>query len=103
MSIMIIGGAIQSRSVIQFYYNGGKAPGIRLVEPYMVAYNEAGNLCLSAWFLGGVSGSQEGHGWREYLMSEISSLSVLPRQFVPPRVGYNPTGGQKFYNVQCAV
>jgi hypothetical protein len=103
MSVIVIGGAIQSRSLIQFQYNLGADPGPRLVEPHMIAYNEAGNLSLSAWFLGGESASQKGQGWREYLLSGISGVTVLRQQFAAPRPGYNPTGGKKFHSVQCAV
>ena len=103
MSVIVIGGAIQSRSLIQFQYNLGADPGPRLVEPHMIAYNEAENLSLSAWFLGGESASQKGQGWREYLLSGISGVTVLRQQFSAPRPGYNPTGGKKFHNVQCAL
>jgi hypothetical protein len=76
---------------------------MRVVEPYMIAYTQAGSLALSAWFLSGASESQVGQGWRNYLLESISNISVLPRNFTPPRVGYNPTGGKKYYNIQCAV
>lgn len=68
----------------------------------MVAYNQAGHLALSAWFLGGASISNEGQGWREYLLDGISGVSVLPQRFTP-RPGYNPSGGKSFHNVQCAT
>jgi hypothetical protein len=103
MSVLIISGAIKSRNLIQFQYSGGNNPGLRLVEPYMLACNQAGHLALNAWFLGGESESQAGQGWREYLLTEIQSAIILPQLFSPPRPGYNPTGGKKFYNVQAAV
>jgi hypothetical protein len=96
-------GAIRFRNLVQFYYNGDDAPGPRLVEPHMVAYTTADNLVLSAWFLGGTSESQEGQGWREYLLSEMTNVVTLPQQFAGPRAGYNPTGGRKFCNVQCRL
>jgi predicted DNA-binding transcriptional regulator YafY len=95
--------AIQSRNLVQFYYSGDEAPGPRLVEPHMVAYNSGGHLALSAWFLGGASESREGQGWREYLLSEIANLNVLPQQFSGPRPGYRRDGGKIFQNVQCAL
>jgi len=49
-------------------------PGVRVVEPHMIATNEAENLVLSGWFVGGASGSQEGPGWREYLFSGITNM-----------------------------
>jgi hypothetical protein len=95
--------AIQGRNLIQFYYAGDKVPGMRVVEPHMVAYNEAENLSLSAWYLSGASESQRGPGWREYLLESISQLTVLQRTFAQARPGYKPDGGKKFHNVQCAV
>jgi hypothetical protein len=103
MSISVIAVAIQNRKQITFQYSLGKDPGPRLVEPHMIAYNRAGHLALSAWFLGGSSESAQGQGWREYLLSGISGVTVLPRQFASARPGYDPTGGKSFHNVQCAV
>jgi hypothetical protein len=95
--------AIQSKNHVQFYYSGDKTPGIRMVEPHMVAYNEADNLALSAWFLGGASESQKGQGWREYLLEHISNVIVLPQTFSQARPGYRSDGGKTFHNVQCTV
>jgi hypothetical protein len=103
MSVTAIGAAIQGRSLISFQYSLGKDPGPRLVEPHMVAYNHAGHLALSAWFLGGNSESQEGQCWREYLLSGISNVTILHQQFATPRPGYNRSGGKAFHNIQCAV
>ena len=74
-----------------------------LPHSYMIAYNHAGHLALSAWFLGGSTESQEGQGWREYLLSGISNVTVLRQQFATPRPGYNPSGGRAFHSIQCAV
>ena len=103
MSIVdVLYSAIRSKSVVQFYYSADKAPGIRMVEPHMIAYNRKDNLALSGWFLGGASESGT-QGWREYLIAEISSVSVLGTQFAGPRPGYRPDGGKTFHNVQCAI
>jgi predicted DNA-binding transcriptional regulator YafY len=90
--------AIKEKRLIQFYYDGGT----RVVEPHMVAENEAGHYSLSAWFVRGYS-SSGGQGWREYLLSGISSLAVLDEVFSGPRPGYNPSGGKKFPNVICRL
>ncbi len=103
MSVTIISAAIKGRNQITFQYNLGNSPGPRLVEPYMVGYNQAGHLALSAWFLGGNSESQEGQGWREYLLDGMSNITMLNQRFTPPRPNYNPTGGKMFRSVQCAV
>lgn len=103
MSVLVVSQAIGSHHLVQFHYSLGNMPGIRIVEPHMVAYNEAENLALSGWFVGGASESQEGPGWRDYLFSGITNAIVLPQTFSGPRPGYNPTGGKKFHNVQCAI
>jgi predicted DNA-binding transcriptional regulator YafY len=103
MNQATICSAIRSRNLIQFYYTGDATPGLRTVQPHMVAYNSAGHLALSAWFLGGASESLEGQGWREYLLSEMSNIAVLPKTFTGTRPGYRPDGGKRFKNVQCAL
>jgi predicted DNA-binding transcriptional regulator YafY len=95
--------AICSNKVIQFYYSLGDDPGLRIVEPHMVAYTTANHLSLSAWYLRGRSESREGQGWRDYLISGISRITILDETFAGPRRGYNPSGGKKFHNVQCAL
>ena len=105
MSANLICQAINSKPphLIQFYYTGEAEHGIRIVEPHMVADNTAGHLALSAWFTGGVSGSGEGQGWREYLLDSIGAVTVLKETFAGTRPGYKPDGGKSFQNVQCAL
>jgi hypothetical protein len=95
--------AIASRNLIEINYIGNKAPGMRIVEPHMVAYNEANNLALSAWYLSGESESRRGPGWREYLLTDIANVTILPQTFAGPRPGYKPGGGKTFHNVQCEL
>jgi hypothetical protein len=95
--------AIRSRSIVQFEYFGDKTAGPRTVEPHMVAYNAKGKLALSAWYLGGASESQEGQGWREYVLSSMIKVTILDEKFDGPRPGYQPFGGKPFRNVQCGL
>jgi predicted DNA-binding transcriptional regulator YafY len=95
--------AIKNKNIIQFYYNHPKHPGRRTVEPHMVADNEAEHRVLSAWLLHGGSESTEGQGWREYLLSEMSNIIILPDTFDRPRPYYKHDGGKKYHNVQCAL
>jgi WYL domain len=99
----VICDAIAIRHLIQFYYVGDDAPGLRLVEPHMVAYSLAGNLVLSAWFLGGASESQEGRWWREYRLDAMSQIKIMDQTFAGPRQGYNPNGGPKLRNIRCRL
>jgi len=94
--------AIGSMNLVRFYYDDA-APGYRIVEPHMVAYNQKDNLILSAWFLYGESASNEGPGWREYLLEKVSNVTILDERFTQLRPGYKSDGGKKFHNVQCAV
>ena len=91
--------AIKQKRLVQFMYEGGN----RTIEPHMVATNEAGHRALSAWFVSGLSSSGEGPGWREYLLSDIGSVSILGQSFAGPRPGYKSDGGKKFHNVTCAL
>jgi predicted DNA-binding transcriptional regulator YafY len=103
MSAAILCNAIGCRHLVQFHYSGDEAPGIRLVEPHMVAYNKDEKLVLSAWFLGGASESQTGQGWRVYSLAEISQIAELEQRFSGPRHGYRPDGGKSFHNVVCGI
>src|SRR5208282_1759219 len=73
----VICAAIRSRNLIQFNYTGDLAPGLRIVEPYMIAYTRADHLALNAWFLTGASESEEGPGWRTYRLDSVDSVTVL--------------------------
>ncbi len=96
----LICSAIQGRHLIQIYYID-PAPGYRVIEPYTLGYNRADHLMLNGWFLGGESASQEGPGYRDYLLEKISSLDILNEHFQEPKPGYVPMGGKKFRSVVC--
>lgn len=87
--------AIHERRLVQFSYRGGR----RLVEPHMVAHNEAGSIVLSGWFVSGSSLTGEGPGWRAYLPAEMSHVVVLDQRFAGPRPGYRPDGGLKLHGI----
>src|SRR5260370_38594852 len=95
--------AIQSRNLIRFDYSGHASPGERTVEPHMVAYNTKNCLALSAWYVSGASESQEGLGWREYLLESMTNVVMLSQAFSVPRTGNNPSGGKLFHDVQVAL
>jgi hypothetical protein len=102
MSQAILCSAIHARKLITFYYDGDDIPGFRTVEPYMVAHDSSDNLVLIAWFLGEISESTEGQGWREYFLSNITDVLGLAQEFSAIRHGYDPSG-KKFQNIECAV
>jgi len=67
----------------------------------MVAKNEAEHYALSAWWVSGDSESQDSPRWREYLLSDMSSVVILEQTFAGPRPGYRPSGGLRFRAVVC--
>ena len=74
--------AISSRRTVMFYYSGF----MREVEPYLLGYDESGEMKLSAWQLSG--GRRQ--GWREYPVSHLSGLSTTGRTFTGLRSDYFP-------------
>lgn len=73
--------AIAERKVISFLYKGV----IRRVEPHAYGIAKSGEPTLSAWQLSGGSGQ----GFRDFLASSISGLTITPDGFAGPRPGYN--------------
>jgi hypothetical protein len=101
MSQATICQAIGSRNYIQFYYDGNEAVGYRTVKPCTVGYNKADHLSLSAWYVSGVSESEEGPGWREYLLKSISQVTILQEKFDAAPPGYVRGGGKLLHNAVC--
>lgn len=103
MSLAILCRAIRTKNLVRFYYAGDRVQGDRIVEPHLVAYSATEQLVLSGWFLRGSSESQDREGWREYSVAAMTNIVTLHEHFAEPRSGYNPTGGKKLHNVQCAL
>ena len=100
MSIQhILCEAIKTKSLVQFLYDGT----IRKVEPHMVAHTQDDNIALSGWYIAGYSESHGGHGWRTYLLSEISHLTILEERLSEPRPGYASGGGERFNTIICRL
>jgi WYL domain len=102
MSIEIISTAIRNRRILQFQYVKGAKPGLRIVEPHMLAYNQKNQLVLSGWFQTGVSASGE-QGWKEYLVAAMAEVVLLDKTFPGPRAGYRADGGKIFHSIQCRI
>ncbi len=83
---LIICSAIQSKQIIEFYYNGG----YRSVEPLCYGVTSAGNEILRGYQTGGHSVSGNPVGWKLFLISGISNLIITGKHFDAPRPGYNP-------------
>jgi len=92
--------AINGCFILQFVYEDE----LRKVEPHQLAYNKKDNLALSAWWVGGYSKSGEtAKRWREYLVEEMSSITVLEEQFSDPRPGYRRTPNDTFHSAICEL
>src|SRR5215210_3084651 len=76
--------AIRRRSLVMFEYGDL----IRVVEPHRFGINSAGHEMLSGWLRAGYSRSDPAGGWRNYLLSDVSSLQVLDAPFAGTRPGY---------------
>ena len=100
--VPVIRAATRSRQMVRFYYDGGVDPGYRTVEPHTIDYNEANHLTLGAWCVSGAGASHEDQGWREYLLSEMSLVTVLPVYFFGSRRDCPSDRGKSLHNLQCA-
>lgn len=82
----IICEAIQNRNLLFFVYKGHE----RIVEPHLLGEKtETGNIVLNAWQVSGYSESYNVPPWRNYLLDEITNLTVLNKTFSGARSGYN--------------
>lgn len=92
---------IQGRRMLVITYGNG-ADGPRVVEPHLLGTTTQGNAALQAWFVRGASASGGGPGWRNYLLSRITSIE-LGEPFTGTRPGFNPTGGKTFQSVKVRL
>jgi len=78
--------AIASRSVVQFYYDGG----VRIVEPHCHGISTADNEVLRGFQVSGYSQSGQPHAWKLFDVAKISGFTLLGQTFDMNRPGYNP-------------
>ena len=79
--------AINSKQVLEFYYNGG----IRLVEPFCYGiHKNTNNELLRGYQACGYSESGESNGWKLFLVDDISKLTITNNHFSGSREYYNP-------------
>lgn len=90
----VIAQAIEQRRMLLISYADG-ANGGRLIEPYMLGVTTDGNPAVQAWFRTGASASQQGPGWRTYLLAKITGIQMTNDTFAPQR-SYDGTGGGTF-------
>lgn len=77
--------AIRCKKLLQFSYGDHT----RVVEPHLFGRDSAGHDVLSAYLVRGYSESRQRPYWRFYLLSNVTSLTMLDERFLGPRKGYN--------------
>ena len=84
--IALIGSAIRSRRIIEFYYHGG----CRTVEPFCLGtlLSRSNNVSLLCYRTGGLGDTREAFGWKLYRLSQIKNIRVLDEQFSGLRDDY---------------
>jgi predicted DNA-binding transcriptional regulator YafY len=94
MKNAILERAIRQNKVISFFYQCEDAPRFQIVEPHEVEAGANGEPILRAWLLDGWSA--KGKGWREYPVSKVDEVSVLPNRFAPRETDREPAGAGMF-------
>jgi predicted DNA-binding transcriptional regulator YafY len=100
---MSICDAIANKKIITFMYIHNDNSGYRTVEPYQIGYNDIGHKALSAWFLSGTSESDAGPGWREYLIDNISDVTITEDSFTGDRDEYVEGRNGLLDNIECDI
>jgi hypothetical protein len=77
--------AIDSRRLLQFYYNDYTE---RTVEPHAYGINHGQREVLLAYQVAGATLSGEPAGLRLFVVVEMSHLTLLEESFSEPREGY---------------
>jgi len=90
--------AIRTRSVVQFYYDGG----LRIVEPHCHGVSKNGNELLRGYQTGGYSQSGESIGWKLFSVNKISRMQQTGEIFPSNRTDYNPND-KAMISICCSV
>jgi predicted DNA-binding transcriptional regulator YafY len=94
----IICSAIDSRSVLSFYYNGGE----RIVEPFCHGSGKQGQDLLRGYQIAGYSESGNPVGWKLFRVDQMSDIDTTGEQFTGARPLYNPEDSAMRV-IHCAV
>ena len=78
--------AIESRSVISFYYNGG----MRTVEPFCHGGGRRGQDLLRGYQIEGYSESGNAVGWKLFRTDQMADVSETGHRFNGNRPEYEP-------------
>lgn len=90
----IICQAITKRRLVTFGYKGS----VRVVEPYILGYDRADAMMLSAVQLSGGSGV----GFRTFPVAGLSGVSETEQHFIGKHPDYNPRD-RLFSRVLCQI
>lgn len=78
--------AINSRFVLQFWYNGGT----RIVEPFCYGIDLEGNELLRGYQIGGYNETGKKGEWKLFKVEKVMSLEVTNQHFTGERPNYRP-------------
>jgi predicted DNA-binding transcriptional regulator YafY len=94
----IVCRGIRERRLLTLSYGDSE----RVVEPYIVGDDHAGDRLLSAYQLGGGSASGQTHGWKTFRMDRITHVELTVERFHGARPEYREDDGA-FARVICRV
>lgn len=84
-AVEIVREGIRRQRTIRLRYSGH----MRVVEPHAIGTSAGGHRALLAWQVEGGSRSDPPTGWRTFLLSEISDVTLTVRGFTP-QATYRP-------------
>jgi len=90
--------AIDSRSVISFYYNGGQ----RIAEPFCHGSGKRGQELLRAFQIGGYSESGNPVQWKLFRVGQMTDIIETGQRFDGYRPEYTPYDSA-MRTIHCAV
>lgn len=86
--------AISDQAILEFDYKGKR----RRVEPHTLGVHGNGSVTLCGWQLSGGSGES----WRDFLLAEMTALTVEDEVFPGARPGFK-RGDQTLQRVICQL
>ena len=89
--------AIETKKLVEFFYNGGN----RIVEPHCHGITTAGNEALRAYQVDGYSESGK-MGWKMFDLGNASNIQILDEPFDGPRDDYKK-GDRGMSKIYCEL
>lgn len=106
--IQLLTPIIKNRQLIKFWYEDTNSyhNDWRIVEPHLIGQHKykAANIMLVAWFIPTQEQIGYGHSedWKQYNLSYITKLEILPSRYINCRPFYNPLD-KRMQTIFCAT